>query len=115
MNRPFNKFTAADTPLVGSNTGAAREAEARAAPTFPCPECEGVGFFTSGNFHPDDPRCEATWDCENCDGTGEVDYETPSPAPRNLPTMEQVQAQIAKAFGLTGWAKAEAAALRRQA
>lgn len=41
----------------------------------PCDECEGTGFFTSGAFHPDDPRCEATWDCETCDGTGEVEDE----------------------------------------
>lgn len=68
------------------------------APTFVCPECDGVGYFTERAFHPDDPRCEASWDCEECEGTGEVDYETPEPNYGTLPTMEEVQARITAVF-----------------
>ena len=47
------------------------------SPTFhACPECEGAGFFTVGNFHPDDPRIEASWDCDVCGGSGEVESDT---------------------------------------
>lgn len=76
MNRPFKPVTL--SPL-GDDTGAAEvfSPVASAAPNLvPCDECEGVGFFTEGAFHPDDPRCEATWDCDNCDGTGEVESDT---------------------------------------
>lgn len=82
------------------------------SPTFPCPECDGVGYFTERAFHPDDPRCEASFDCEECDATGEVDYETPEPKYGTLPTMEEVQARIAAVFSPLkkpeGWDRVEA-------
>lgn len=45
-------------------------------PFNPCPACEGTGFFTVAAYHPDDPRTEATWDCDECGGTGEVEDDT---------------------------------------
>jgi hypothetical protein len=50
-----------------------RDGATPSSPTTVCPDCEGAGFFVIGEFHPDDPRSSATYDCESCGGTGEVD------------------------------------------
>lgn len=71
MNRPFQSPAASpDTHRPPSGIAGAHRGE---APASPCPECEGVGFFCGRSFHPDDPRCQISWDCDNCAGTGEVD------------------------------------------
>lgn len=71
------------------------------AAIYPCPECEGVGFYSTGEFHPDDARLERTWDCDNCNATGEVDYPTPEYRGQVM-SMAEVEAQIARAFGCKG-------------
>lgn len=73
MTRPFHP---AASPDMAGPRAATPGAGQGAAPATPCPECEGTGFFVGGAYHPDDPRCEATWDCDNCGGTGEVESDT---------------------------------------
>ena len=83
VGTPATPLTAADTPLVGSNTGAAREAEARAAPTFPCRHCNGAGEaeymgLTEDRYHwrtchvCEGSRVEAPY-CDVCQGNLTVD------------------------------------------
>lgn len=87
------------SPVTSSRTAPASPSPVGVGATFhACPSCEGTGFFTSGNFHPDDPRCEATWDCSECEGTGEVEGEAPAPV---LPamTIEEAHERIAAVFG----------------
>jgi hypothetical protein len=68
---------AARSPVSGATAGAAKSTAPAAPATFsPCPDCEGTGFFVIGEFHPDDPRSSATYDCESCGGSGEADDPT---------------------------------------
>lgn len=86
---------AAHSPVSGATAGAAKSTAPAAPATFsPCPDCEGTGFFVIGEFHPDDPRSSATYDCENCGGTGEVDE----------PSYEDWAAPFAR---LAGWNRVE--------
>jgi hypothetical protein len=60
-----HKLPVATTPVGGAPN-----------PSTVCPDCEGTGFFVIGEFHPDDPRSSATYDCESCGGSGEADDPT---------------------------------------
>lgn len=90
-------YSASSAPLAAGNLAGTVKSMSPAVPaTFsPCPDCEGTGFFVSGEFHPDDPRSSATWDCDNCGGTGEVDE----------PTWEEFAAPFRRLA--EGWARVE--------
>lgn len=109
MNHP-TKITAA----VPCGTAPASQAPVGVGATYsPCPNCEGTGFFTAGAFHPDDPRCEATWDCEDCQGTGEVESDTHCQC--GEPLDDDLWCASCHEIWPTGWALAEQSALRRVA
>lgn len=102
MNRPFPS-PAAHLANVTSSKLAGVVSPLLAAPaSFLCPQCDSPlsDRITDEDTQMSYPCDDGEGFCEQCDSLWADAELLESPAPRNLPTMEEVQSKIAEAFDL---------------
>lgn len=103
MNKPFSHSPGAANRATEARTKLAPASDRPCfgvGASFLCPQCDGP---LSDRITDEDTRCSYPCDdgegfCEQCDTLWTDAELIESPAPRNLPTMEEVQSKIAEVF-----------------